>query len=37
MGNLCLKNAQKFLSDGEYIDPTTVKFTSESRSVDVVK
>ena len=35
MGNLCLKNVSKFLEEGEYSDPTTEKFTLETRSVSI--
>ena len=35
LGNICLKNAKKFLEEGEYVDPVNIKFTNESRSVDI--
>ncbi|CAK71345.1 unnamed protein product (macronuclear) [Paramecium tetraurelia] len=35
LGNLCLKNVQQFLEQGQYLDPNGLKFTNESRSVQI--
>ncbi|CAD8054204.1 unnamed protein product [Paramecium primaurelia] len=35
LGNICLRNVQQFLEQGQYLDPNGLKFTNESRSVQI--
>ncbi|CAD8159300.1 unnamed protein product [Paramecium octaurelia] len=35
LGNVCLRNVQQFLEQGQYLDPNGLKFTNESRSVQI--
>ena len=35
IGNLCLKNVKPFLEEGNYMDPQTIKFTGDVRTIDI--